>query len=245
MRRVVTGGEPRRKGNHRTKRRLATRVHHRNASGAGAGRDVGNRQDAHSTNRSCRPHNNDGIVRSGPSWYALSYREVPGCQHAGVRSRSISPRVPGQGSGLAEAMELRDSGMHTTNSVDYGVVNSGEITFELDDGATVSLKQGDCVVQWHTARVAQWQYDAVCYGIRTRGCSERRQIRLMTSAVKSSARVAYGTVAFLMRTAQITEQNLQGARQSSCSALESRRPVKSFLLVRQRSLVRPSSTQRS
>ena len=44
-------------------------------------------------------------------------------------------------------MELQDSGMHTTESVDYGVVISGEITLELDDGATVSLKQGDCVVQ--------------------------------------------------------------------------------------------------
>jgi mannose-6-phosphate isomerase-like protein (cupin superfamily) len=49
--------------------------------------------------------------------------------------------------GLAEAMELQDPGMHTTDSVDYGVVISGEITLELDDGATVSLKQGDCVVQ--------------------------------------------------------------------------------------------------
>ena len=49
--------------------------------------------------------------------------------------------------GLAEAMELQDSGMHTTASVDYGVVISGEITMELDDGAMVRLKQGDCVVQ--------------------------------------------------------------------------------------------------
>jgi mannose-6-phosphate isomerase-like protein (cupin superfamily) len=49
--------------------------------------------------------------------------------------------------GLAEAMELQDSGMHTTASVDYGVVISGEITLELDDGAMVRLKQGDCVVQ--------------------------------------------------------------------------------------------------
>ncbi len=55
----------------------------------------------------------------------------------------ISLKAPG----LAEAMELRDSGMHTTDSVDYGVVISGEITLELDDGAKASLKQGDCVVQ--------------------------------------------------------------------------------------------------
>ena len=57
--------------------------------------------------------------------------------------REYSVKAPG----LAEAMELQDFGMHTTDTVDYGVVISGEITLELDDGAKVSLKQGDCVVQ--------------------------------------------------------------------------------------------------
>ncbi|HSR69868.1 MAG TPA: cupin domain-containing protein [Acidobacteriota bacterium] len=38
-------------------------------------------------------------------------------------------------------------GMHTTDTVDYGVVISGEISLVLDDGAALSLKQGDCVVQ--------------------------------------------------------------------------------------------------
>jgi mannose-6-phosphate isomerase-like protein (cupin superfamily) len=37
--------------------------------------------------------------------------------------------------------------MHTTDSVDYGIVISGEMTLELDDGAIVHLKPGDCVVQ--------------------------------------------------------------------------------------------------
>jgi mannose-6-phosphate isomerase-like protein (cupin superfamily) len=49
--------------------------------------------------------------------------------------------------GLAEAMEPDNPGMHTTDTIDYGVVISGEITLELDDGAEVLLKQGDCVVQ--------------------------------------------------------------------------------------------------
>lgn len=49
--------------------------------------------------------------------------------------------------GLAEAMETADPGMHTTDTVDYGIVISGEIWLELDDGAEVHLKQGDCVVQ--------------------------------------------------------------------------------------------------
>lgn len=49
--------------------------------------------------------------------------------------------------GLANSMEAADMGMHTTLTVDYGIVISGEITLELDDGASVDLKAGDCVVQ--------------------------------------------------------------------------------------------------
>jgi mannose-6-phosphate isomerase-like protein (cupin superfamily) len=37
--------------------------------------------------------------------------------------------------------------MHMTDTVDYGIVLSGEIWLELDDGAKVHLKPGDCVVQ--------------------------------------------------------------------------------------------------
>ena len=44
-------------------------------------------------------------------------------------------------------MDVENLGMHTTNTIDYGIVISGEIWLEMDDGATVHLKQGDCVVQ--------------------------------------------------------------------------------------------------
>lgn len=37
--------------------------------------------------------------------------------------------------------------MHTTDSIDYGVVISGEVYLELDDGVEVLLKPEDCVVQ--------------------------------------------------------------------------------------------------
>jgi mannose-6-phosphate isomerase-like protein (cupin superfamily) len=49
--------------------------------------------------------------------------------------------------GLAEAMEPENFGMHTTDTVDYNIVLSGEIWLELDDGREVHLKPGDCVVQ--------------------------------------------------------------------------------------------------
>src|SRR5262249_40429043 len=49
--------------------------------------------------------------------------------------------------GLAEAMEPDNPGMHTTDTVDFDVVMSGEVWLELDDGGEVHLKAGDCVVQ--------------------------------------------------------------------------------------------------
>jgi hypothetical protein len=49
--------------------------------------------------------------------------------------------------GIAETFELDNPGMHTTPTVDYGVVLDGEIWLELDDGATVHLKQQDTFVQ--------------------------------------------------------------------------------------------------
>jgi mannose-6-phosphate isomerase-like protein (cupin superfamily) len=49
--------------------------------------------------------------------------------------------------GMAEHLERDDPGMHTTASVDTGVVISGSVTLELDDGATVVLGPGDTYVQ--------------------------------------------------------------------------------------------------
>jgi mannose-6-phosphate isomerase-like protein (cupin superfamily) len=49
--------------------------------------------------------------------------------------------------GMARHLEPDDPGMHTTASVDYGIVLSGEATLELDDGATVVLKPGDTYIQ--------------------------------------------------------------------------------------------------
>ncbi|HVP47422.1 MAG TPA: cupin domain-containing protein [Bryobacteraceae bacterium] len=49
--------------------------------------------------------------------------------------------------GMAEVLEPGNPGMHTTDTVDFDVIVSGEVYLELDDGAEVLLKAGDCVVQ--------------------------------------------------------------------------------------------------
>jgi hypothetical protein len=57
--------------------------------------------------------------------------------------RELSDKVPGMG----DHFERDAPGMHTSDTIDYGVVVRGEMTLELDDGQKVHLRQGDCVVQ--------------------------------------------------------------------------------------------------
>jgi quercetin dioxygenase-like cupin family protein len=49
--------------------------------------------------------------------------------------------------GLASHMEPKNPGMHTTDTIDFEYIVSGECWLELDEGATVQLKAGDTVVQ--------------------------------------------------------------------------------------------------
>jgi len=65
---------------------------------------------------------------------------------------SIDPAAAGQEFAehvpdLATKMELDNPGMHTTETVDYGIVLEGEGWLELDDGKQVRLKPHDIVVQ--------------------------------------------------------------------------------------------------
>lgn len=55
----------------------------------------------------------------------------------------IQQKLPG----MMDVLEPNHAGMHTTDTVDFDVVLSGEVYLELDDGAEVHLKAGDCVIQ--------------------------------------------------------------------------------------------------
>jgi Cupin domain len=63
----------------------------------------------------------------------------------------LSEKLPG----MAEVMEPEHPGMHTTDTIDFDIVISGEVWLELDDGAEVQLRAGDSVIQngtrhaWH------------------------------------------------------------------------------------------------
>jgi hypothetical protein len=49
--------------------------------------------------------------------------------------------------GMLAYMEPDNPGMHTTDTIDFEVVLSGEVTLELDDGVEKVLRPGDTVVQ--------------------------------------------------------------------------------------------------
>jgi len=57
--------------------------------------------------------------------------------------KEMSDKVPGMG----DVFDRSAPGMHTSDTIDYGVVVRGEMTLELDDGQKVHLRQGDCIVQ--------------------------------------------------------------------------------------------------
>jgi len=70
------------------------------------------------------------------------YKPPPGVTfESGLKE--LSDKVPGMG----DHFDRSAPGMHTTDTIDYGVVVRGEMTLELDDGKLIHLRQGDCIVQ--------------------------------------------------------------------------------------------------
>ena len=55
----------------------------------------------------------------------------------------IEEKLPG----LLAYLEPDNPGMHTTDTIDFEVILSGEVILELDDGAEKVLRPGDTVVQ--------------------------------------------------------------------------------------------------
>jgi hypothetical protein len=70
------------------------------------------------------------------------YKPPPGATfESGLKE--LSDKLPGMG----DVFDRSAPGMHTSDTIDYGVVVRGEMTLELDNGEKVHLRQGDCIVQ--------------------------------------------------------------------------------------------------
>lgn len=74
-------------------------------------------------------------------------RFPPACEYNETDPEAVRKEYIAKAPGLGDSLEPENPGMHTTDTVDYGIVISGEIWLELDDGEEVHLRSGDCVVQ--------------------------------------------------------------------------------------------------
>jgi mannose-6-phosphate isomerase-like protein (cupin superfamily) len=89
----------------------------------------------------------------GTNFRLISYppkRPLGWTPPAGVTFESAMKELGEKVPGMADHFERSSPearGMHTTDTVDYGVVVRGEMTLELDDGKIIHLRQGDCIVQ--------------------------------------------------------------------------------------------------
>ena len=70
----------------------------------------------------------------------------------------VNEKLPG----VMDVSEMDNPGMHRTDTIDYVVVLSGEASLELDDGQTVHLRAGDCVVQNGTRHAWRSTSSAPC-----------------------------------------------------------------------------------
>jgi quercetin dioxygenase-like cupin family protein len=59
-------------------------------------------------------------------------------------------------------MEPDHPGMHTTQTVDIGIVQSGQVWLEVDDGNEVQLRAGDYVIQNGTRHAWRNRTDEPC-----------------------------------------------------------------------------------
>ncbi|HEX3955637.1 MAG TPA: cupin domain-containing protein [Trebonia sp.] len=79
----------------------------------------------------------------------FSAPEPPGDPAA--QAAEVAEKLPG----LLDVFEPDNPGMHTTDSVDYGICLEGEMHLERDNGQEIRLTPGACVVQqgtrhaWH------------------------------------------------------------------------------------------------
>jgi len=99
----------------------------------------------------------DGSRPTAPSWFPapggfrFAFVTIPGTDAPApgpdfdlmAALHELEQRLPG----MAQTLEPDNPGMHTTDTVDYGVILSGSVVLELDDGAERELHAGDCIIQ--------------------------------------------------------------------------------------------------
>lgn len=108
----------------------------------------------------------DGLQPAGPSYFpplgGFRFMMFTVAPHSKSRRAAVDPQALGAEMetklpGLASHMEPNNPGMHTTDTIDFEYIISGEVWLDLDDGASVHLRGGDTVVQNGTRH--RWRND--------------------------------------------------------------------------------------
>lgn len=110
------------------------------STGAGAGLPAGN-VDPTLAHASLVPE------PGGTSFLIVTFPPDAVMQAPGFDPAAAGAELAGALPGLIDCFEPDSPGMHTTNSVDYGIVLDGEVWLELDGGQEKLLHQGDTVIQ--------------------------------------------------------------------------------------------------
>jgi quercetin dioxygenase-like cupin family protein len=103
------------------------------------------------------PHFPDaGAQPDGPSYFPplggfrfMMFTVAPhsAAKRAAVDRQALGAEMEAKLPGLATHMEPNNPGMHTTDTIDFEYIISGEVWLDLDDGASAHLRAGDTVVQ--------------------------------------------------------------------------------------------------
>ncbi len=98
----------------------------------------------------------DGAAAAAPGYFPpvggfrfMMFSVAPhsAAKRAAVDRGALAAEMESKLPGLASHMEPNNPGMHTTDTIDFEWIVSGEVWLDLDDGATVQLRAGDTVVQ--------------------------------------------------------------------------------------------------
>ena len=110
----------------------------------------------------------DGSEPAGPSYFpplgGFRFALFTVAPHTTSRRAAVDPKallseMEAKLPGLAAYMEPNNPGMHTTDTIDFEYIISGEVWLDLDDGARVHLRAGDTVVQNGTRH--RWRNEGV------------------------------------------------------------------------------------
>jgi quercetin dioxygenase-like cupin family protein len=107
------------------------------------------------------------LVPSGDASFLLMWTTatVPADNNDEIDGRHRDEGLTLNGGSVIRIVDMlpgKQSPMHRTNSIDYGIVLEGEVELELDDGARRTIGQGGVIIQRGTNHLWRNTTDKVC-----------------------------------------------------------------------------------